>query len=207
MTLPILIQKHQKQVLHNQFKKAYTELNQASHLFLLNEGISVTDFDTNSTPQKVIEKFMTYYQNSHINTAHPRWEKITGDYIPGNPPCDEGGLYQWEDDIGRYYQVDNGHVSQNQLNGPKICIDINGEKGPNKLGYDYFIFIFLNNGQIAPYTGGSFYGQTRQRDEIFAAQNCSFDNLEIEGGLNCAYFALINKNPYGNGDYWNDFLK
>lgn len=97
-------------------------------------------------------------------------------------------------------------VSPNTSFGPKICVDINGINKPNKWGVDRFAFVFTENNTIIPYTGASWFnlnGQQYTENSIAAYCNSTMTDI----AHTCAYFALKNKNPEGEGDYWHDFLK
>lgn len=100
-------------------------------------------------------------------------------------------------------------------NGPVICVDINGKKGPNRYGIDYFMFIFTVDGVVIPVgqehknnpgTCNSASGSCCNFNNV-GAQYCSASSNNIAFNTSCAYYALTNQHPAKTGkDYWNDFL-
>lgn len=57
MTIPTLVGNYKYMVLQTQFKKAYSDLNQASKLFQVHNGISVSDFAANEGTTKAQKEF------------------------------------------------------------------------------------------------------------------------------------------------------
>ena len=156
LTMPSLIANHKYKVLQTQFKKAYSDLNQASKLFQVHNGISVSDFSATNTAKNTLKEFSkefnTVLKNSDlrfdstdndgnvIGAAPYKWEAITG-AMEFKSVCDNSGFF-W-DTQGRVISFDDPPA--NGKNGPKVCIDINGEKAPNRYGMDYFVFIFTTD--------------------------------------------------------------
>lgn len=77
---------------------------------------------------------------------------------------------------------------------PMITIDLNGEKKPNRFGYDVFKFYIDSNDQIKPF----FYndaGSDRFR--------CEKNGSGTDNGFNCTKWAIEDKCPDGsNKGYW-----
>ena len=100
-------------------------------------------------------------------------------------------------------------------NGPVICVDINGQKKPNRYGIDYFMFIFTTDGRVIPIgqqhrdnPGGcsSSNGSCNNFNNI-GAEYCLNTSSDISKNTSCAYYALTNTHPTEAGkDYWTDFL-
>lgn len=74
---------------------------------------------------------------------------------------------------------------------------------------DVFLFVFTTDGFVIP------MGQDHKNNSTnstsfsgnFFYENCKVaSNSEIQQ-FGCAAYALADKNPEGEGDYWNDFLK
>ncbi len=227
ITVPNLNSKTNNQVLHSQFLKAYSDLNQAAKLFYIYNGISVRD-EMDSTPQytdgdEVTDVLITFMQstfkgirNTKIHINYP--PDATYDILYGkgnatnikkeetqNSPCDKSTIIL--DSQGRMFWMDDSTLeshTQNYYYGPKICVDINGAKAPNRYGVDRFTFVFTRNNTVVPYTGQSTFGLGQQQtDENEIKKSCLNDITSHT----CAHFALKNINPEGAGDYWNDFLK
>ena len=88
--------------------------------------------------------------------------------------------------------------------GPKICIDINGKKGPNIYGYDWFVFIFTKEGSVKPYIGSSLENISTEMGNPEKACDYKFN----QATYTCAYFALTDTSPENPKEkYWTDFLK
>ena len=120
--------------------------------------------------------------------------------------CDRSGFI-W-DTQGRTISFDD--TPQAGKNGPKVCIDINGEKAPNRYGVDYFVFMFTTDGYVIP------WGQVHKDnpDCTNVAGNCTipFDSCKYTSNTpdsySCANYALINQHPTDSGkDYWHDFVR
>lgn len=80
-----------------------------------------------------------------------------------------------------------------------IFIDINGFEKPNRTGYDLHVFKINEKNSILPVSAPAH----DTRPCSFIGTNYSDSYL----GYGCTEFALINKNPDGEGNYWRDFLK
>lgn len=210
MTLPTLITKIRIIQLHSQFNKMYADLNQAAKLFYANENTSVPNYGkitvTSERSDKLLQKYMSYFKGSSTTTeklyeVFDRAHNISNG--EGHNTCDESGVML--DMSGRIFVMDN--TPSRTTFGPKICVDTNGVKGPNKLGYDRFTFVFTEDNTVEPYTGTDFFGLSENiTDEEQIKNQCK----GVKAGdtrNHCAYFALKDKNPTGYGTYWKNFLK
>ena len=221
MTIPTLVGNYKYMVLQNQFKAAYSDLNQAAKLFQLHHDITVSEYNAaNNNSVNTLKEFSKEFNAvlktsdlKHSSTdsdgnsigARPyEWVSINGTAkLPSN--CDTSGFF-W-DTQGRVIAFDD--PPQAGENGPKVCIDINGEKAPNRYGVDYFIFMFTTDGYVIP------WGQEHKDNpectsnisncSIIPADNCKYSTNE---GDACANYALINQHPEDPGkDYWHDFVR
>lgn len=229
MTLPSLIKNHQKKVLHTQFLKAYSDLNNAALLFSAKEGLSVTEYSKtvnqntyNSSP--VLKKYLSYFKGSkngniymsgdldESTSTNKNYETVfgftpknlAGKFIKSANPCDES--FASEEIGGRLYVMDNNLslAYENLEYGPKICIDINGRKGPNTYGYDWFVFVFNGDKALKPYIGNSQVGYGPDLAEPSKYCNYTVSNPTYT----CAYYALNDVSPEDpTKKYWTDFLK
>ena len=82
-----------------------------------------------------------------------------------------------------------------------------GDKFIVTKGLDSCLFVFTEENTVEPYTGTSYWECSENiTDEEQIKNQCK----GIKAGNNrnqCAYFALKDKNPTGNGTYWKNFLK
>lgn len=232
MTLPTLVANHRKKVLQTQFSKAYSDLNNANLLFKAEENITVTEYAKNSTSgtdnyayysTAVLKKFMSYFKGAAAGnrimsgtddddaTSAPNWEdelgytpkSLSGTTIKTGNPCDESVPMQ--EVSGRIYVMDNLLAGKYaDLNyGPKICVDINGKKGPNIYGYDWFVFVF-KDGVVKPYIGSSEVGYGEDLDD--PSKFCNYTTTRST--YTCAYYAITDTSPLDpSKSYWKDFLK
>lgn len=77
MTLPTLINNHQKKVLHSQFLKTYSDIQNAAKLFQVKEGLTVYEYSqqetnlySNNSMKKFIEHFKMGESGSIVGTIN-----------------------------------------------------------------------------------------------------------------------------------------
>ena len=114
-------------------------------------------------------------------------------------------------------KVQNG-VSKNQIVTVRyfiVWVDLNGKKGPNRYGIDYFMFIFTVDGHVIPVgqkhknnpsVCNSSSGSCGNFNNV-GAEYCSNTASDISKNTSCAYYALTDTHPTKAGkNYWQDFL-
>lgn len=158
LTMPALIANHKKQTAITQLKKAYSEMSQAVKFS------EIDNSETRSWNYKLTAKefYDTYLKNYLKSTKEIKY----GDYKVtyknyNNTTCSES----WCRDANGYYiMLANGTIIGvcNYIHGSdphykSITIDINGKKGPNKTGIDYFIYTIQEKGFV-PYGTGYYEG-------------------------------------------------
>ena len=221
LTMPALIQNYKYKVLQNQLKTAYSDLNQASKMFQVHNDMSVSEFAASEGLANAFKNFSKEY-NAVLKTSDLKWDSTDDDgNDAGAKPykwydiigkaerssiCDNSGFF-W-DTQGRVISFDD--IPQSGDNGPKVCIDINGEKGPNKYGIDYFVFMFTTDGYVIP------WGQEHKNNPtcntvtnncIIPKTNCKYSSGFSEQ-LACANYALIDRHPTDSSKtYWKDFVR
>ncbi len=218
MTIPTLISKYQKKILHTQFLKAYSDLQNVAKRFQADEGITVYEYSqkesstlSTNTLKRLMEYFIGVEKGSITITNYTNTIENALGFIPKNlkgedisvSPCDRSIVT--EEIGGRFFSMDDPvSVYNNPPNGPKICVDINGKKGPNIYGYDWFVFTFTKDGGVKPFIGRVL--QNLGLDMEDPADACNYDYESVT--YTCAYFAATNTSPEDpSKDYWNDFLK
>ena len=226
MTIPTLMTHLTHKKLQSQFEKAYADLNIAARMFYAQEECSVHDADVIlygggtkvNRSDKVMGKFMSYFKGV-TKDSRVRWEifdsvnNITQLNLNGKPttsyPCDQTSVYI--DLVGRLYAMDDTSTLAEYNSpdyGPKLCVDINGIDKPNRLGFDRFVFVFTSTNSLVPYTGKDWARLTaNETDENKIKKYCSYENGSDLPAFSCAYFAIKDKSPTGNGSYWTKFLK
>ena len=225
MTIPTLMTHLTHKKLQSQFEKAYADLNIAARMFYAQEECSVHDADVilysgssetgNRRSDKLLEKFMSYYKGYSKTTGsiwrqYDQFHNITQKNLNGTAvdkyPCDESSVAM--DAVGRLYAFENSSTQHGDSYGPKICVDINGDDKPNRLGFDRFVFVFTSTNSLVPYTGKDWARLTaNETDENKIKKYCSYENGSDLPAFSCAYFAIKDKSPTGNGSYWTKFLK
>lgn len=228
MTLPTVINNTKHKELQTAFKKTYSELNQASQLFMVKESMSFSEYaalNRSLGSPKLMTKFMEYFKGvSNYNkgvwnnqdddtVVRPYKIKTLNGKKTTEGICDVTGRYA--DIAGRVYSLNDAPFTG--VNGPVICVDINGQKGPNRYGYDYFLFVFTTDGYVIPMgqehknnassIGTNNSGYTLATNGFVSGEEyCNYSENTPEGGYSCAYYAMQDKSPDGKGDYWNYFL-
>ena len=134
MTIPTLNNHLRGKKLESQFKKTYSELNQAARGFYADTDMPFRDFqdsvyDGSWNANKSMEKFMSYYKGVTTNT---KWNHRTFDQIHkiknlnlnnqevNQYPCDQSNVFI--DIVGRTYTMDDNAGYQNLSYGPKIHV-------------------------------------------------------------------------------------
>ncbi len=224
MTLPTLVNDKQNKELQTQFKKTYSELNQVARLFYNDNGISVSEYTAYTNGQNNLKKFLNEFpkymkgvsvisdwthndydeDNTQIDTMPYPIHAVTGSKDV-KMICDVSGFRS--DISGRLYAFnDPPNAGQN---GPVVCVDINGEKKPNRYGMDIFLFVFTTDGFVIPMgqdNKNNVSGEVGTASANFFSKECRVNTSEYRQ-FGCAAYALADKNPEGEGDYWNVFLK
>jgi prepilin-type N-terminal cleavage/methylation domain-containing protein len=235
ITVPNIIQSTKKKELHSAFLKTYSELNQVAHRFKNDNYISIPEYDVAKGLNSTINEIMKYYQTTNSNlapmqgTANANGEYIAyydihtmngAKYSGGANSAGKNSSFLCDDSSfksnlsGALFLFNN--VPNANENGPVICVDINGRKGPNRYGYDYFLFIFTVDGNVIP------MGQNHKNNTSsyctagngwcgnfsnVGSQYCDKTSNNIAFNTSCANYALTNKHPNNpNKTYWEDYI-
>ena len=142
MTLPTLIKNYKKHSTENQLKTAYSIFSQAinsaksEHGDFKNWDITLPREDLNNT---YLKPYLTIVESKKINEIKTL--------------NDSGNFLYSQTYFGPTYYLKNGMrytILKDNIN-LYITIDINGDKGPNTMGYDCFNFIIeSNSNQLLP---------------------------------------------------------
>ena len=239
ITLISLHNKTNSKELHVAFLKTYSELNQIAQMFYSENDISFSEYcsNQNSTTATTapMNKLMSYYKGSVSLTSTGQGTKNDdGDYVAyydmhllngkdysggknsggqnSSFMCDNSGF---KSNLTGTLFIMNDLPSSSGTNGPVLCVDINGKKGPNRYGVDYFLFIFTVDGYVIPMgqshdnnyhpcTSGN--GSCSNFSNV-GSKYCDNTSSSIAYNTSCAYYALSNTHPTEDGkDYWNDFI-
>ena len=205
MTLPALISKYQMKVFETAFKKQYSVLQNAINYTVLEEGISACyiyhptgniayQFEVSDCEQ-LRDKLISLLQlkpftRSSKYTLAGKNDVLANGGKSVNGNCSYDAVAANNDS---YFTKDGAIILFPNSGSPVyIIIDVNGEKGPNKWGYDVFFMTFSNHNA---------YGSQEQR--IFLSDEfCSL----VEKGGRLPRTILQNKEKTEDDDFtklWN----
>lgn len=190
MTMPSLIQNYQEKATVTKLKKCYSLVSQAYVSILNDEGGS--DTLQAGDDLEMMEKFGKYlkYQKT-CGRNKGCFPNVTYKSVTGN------GYSKWEDDTtdrSRAILTDGTLIMFNKsaMRGgegnylyAQIYVDINGFKGPNQLGRDFFYF-YINPEKIVP--AGAKALEEKNEGQKFT-KNCIQQN-----GYACAAWVIYNEN-------------
>lgn len=224
ITLPAVINRTQSKELEVQFKKAYAELNQVAQLFKKDNGVSVSEYISGQNGSKIVPEILKYYKGAKLiddttfGSKDEEGNKQSAKYniytMNGTKlrlgPCDDIGFFS--ESGGRIYSFVGDTILSGD-DGPVVCVDINGRKSPNKYGYDIQLFYFTTDGYVFPMgmphknnpTAASCGDANSANFFITGKENCK-STSNVKNQAACAYYAMQNINPQGEGNYWQDFL-
>ena len=176
LTLPTLIQNHQKQVYVTQLKKAYSTLGNAFNKMAVDEDV-VDWKQTNcgsslstATCMEALTKQMNIVKKKDNSSCSTAW---SGDF------CDEAFLTN----DGTLFLFPCANVAQ-------LLVDVNGaQKSPNKYGRDRFAFyIDYEHNKIIPYgTEEMVYTY----DTVPEWSDCKVENDDSLNALSCTAKVII----------------
>lgn len=189
MTMPSLIQNYQEKATVTKLKKCYSLVSQAYVSILNDEGGS--DTLQAGDDLEMMEKFGKYlkYQKT-CGRNKGCFPNVTYKSVTGN------GYSKWEDDTtdrsrailtdGTLIMFNKSVITENEnYIYAQIYVDINGFKGPNQLGRDFFYF-YINPEKIVP--AGAKALDEKNEDQKFT-KNCIQQN-----GYACAAWVIYNEN-------------
>ena len=189
MTMPSLIQNYQEKATVTKLKKFYSLVSQAYVSILNDEGGS--DILQAGNDLEMMEKFGKYlkYQKT-CGRNKGCFPNVTYKSVTGN------GYNKWEDDTtyrSRAILTDgtlimfnfNALVNNSDNFYAQIYVDINGFKGPNQLGRDFFYF-YISPEKIVP-------GGAKVLEAIFPDQKFD-ENCIQQNGYACAAWVIYNEN-------------
>ena len=189
MTMPSLIQNYQEKATVTKLKKFYSLVSQAYVSILNDEGGSDTlQAGDDLEMMKKFGKYLKYQKTCGRNKGC--FPNVTYKSVTGN------GYNKWEDDTTYRSRaiLTDGTLIMFNLNAlrnnsdnfyAQIYVDINGFKGPNQLGRDFFYF-YISPEKIVP--GGAKVLETIFPDQKFD-ENCIQQN-----GYACAAWVIYNEN-------------
>ena len=170
MTMPSLIQNYQKKALATQTQKFYSMMSQAVKQYMADYGVddlrntplASDNYEDSESPEAMasIRDFVTKYLKVVQECESIEGEDDAGRLLHNN--C-FAPVYRWLNNsldnfsytLGTYILADGSVIVINYRGGNKdypgpilLGVDVNGKKGPNKYGYDYFEMSIFYDGVI-----------------------------------------------------------
>ena len=208
MVIPALISDITNREMESRFNKTYAILNQMAKQYVAENGTAIpVAVRSGDNMGKILPKYIKGFSQTRNDIySSDKFDKVFNYKNFKNrqlrQPCDISGSYS---DINGVVYLWNDNPQEGN-NGPIICVDLNGHAKPNVAGIDYFLFIPTVDGTVIPMgqdhpdnststaTGGNFFF-----DKTYCGSN--------ENNFSCAYWAVQNKSPNGNGRYWKDYIR
>lgn len=204
MTIPTLIHNFQVKALQSQFKTTYSLITQAYGMMKANSSLpSLYGYYTVYAPES------GYYRTDEFNEEFKKYIKVQSKIINSNDLIylTYDGSKKYESDNLDYYNISkpdlilaNGaylkYFISASLDGRAIIflVDINGEKGPNRAGHDYFHFIVADYNDVV--TGKKMtklYTDEELENDDYAGMRgfpCSIKSKQVANGMGCADYAV-----------------
>ena len=186
MTIPTLISNVQEKVFLTHFQQTYTSLQQAYQMAAEQNGTADTwaDADAMYTNLKPYLKMMQDCPFT-CNTAYPADPKN----LAGSYTSDWHTYYHimLVNGVTLKFTIDAGYRT--------VAIDLNGNKGPNRIGYDFFTF-HLSNKNGAPFVSWPYYSGNGSSWVEVDPYSCNRTSLAVDSnsGYGCSYWLIRNWN-------------
>ena len=161
LTMPSVIEKHQKQLTVSRLKKAYTTLSQMLERTKVDENpplyfLDGNDMNENTSKQFFETYWLPYFNNPLVATVDRTFYSSVQAYsrLDGNPYTfnvrtqldtarmlfsTQDGMLYLVDGFGGW--IDDSYVLGKFKTSLDVYCDINGKKPPNTFGKDIFIFV------------------------------------------------------------------
>lgn len=207
MTLPTLINKHQKKVLQTAFITSYSLLGQAINGLKADTGLSsVYDYYV------VYDTTRGYYMRSEFERDFAKRLKFVNFSSSMQPKYRTyDGSKEISVDASSYvigdfkHALANGALLKFTINGSldgqsiSLTVDTNGLKPPNRYGFDVFTFLVRSsNDKLVGRKMQHLYTEDEAKDNIYsglAGLPCSKKSKQTMNGIGCAGYALEDKCP------------
>ena len=194
ITLPVLINKYREMVIVNRLRDCYAVFSQA-YLMAINDNGDITNWDIGNIATLDGSKKLYNYFKPYLKNVKECNDRKGGCFATSYKALFSEFPYIYQPNLASYYtggMLANG-ISFTFWSGGNtnhygaIKVDINGIKGPNRAGVDYFSF-FIGKDRISPeyVTATNGYGEF-----------CKYNNSSRYNGAMCTGWVINN----GNLDY------
>ncbi len=189
ITVPTLITKYQKEQTVTRLKKAYSTLSQTTLKAIADYGpIKTWDIlDENSADTTKI--FVNKYITPYLNTAKPAQTREEGNWNTTYYYMN-GSRRDYDDSVFvRFYLSDGtsytlSYVLNETVNRYQVWVDINGDKKPNKIGRD--IFLYYYNIINTPDLAGKFIPEGYGNERSYMLEEGNYKCHKNSDGCRCA---------------------
>lgn len=175
LTIPALVHKYQQKQMYTQFMKVYNTLSNAAQLSIDDNG-NISNWDY-SEPNNIFDKYFSEYLKVINTKPLPDYDLhiLSGTTVASLSAAVIGGSEGTNSD-DMYYFADGSScaisVAIDEYGIGLIC-DTNGDKAPNTLGRDIFVFIIeIRDNKFKPQY------ETGENNDA-----CSVNGDGAEGGL------------------------
>jgi len=161
LTLPALIQNHQKRSLEVATQKFYSIMSQAVRQYMADEGVddlrntalSVDNYEDFASPEAIasIRNFVTKYLKVVEECDHDANDCFAQKYKNWSGEMTEAQYFpnEYYYRLRRDYVLADGSIIRIGYGWPfDIYVDVNGKKGPNRVGYDLWNMTLFYDGTI-----------------------------------------------------------
>ena len=207
MTLPTLIQNHQKRSLEVATQKFYSTMSQAVKKYMADEGVddlrntplASDNYEDYDSPEAIasIRNFVTKYLKVVEECDH----EANNCFAPVYKSWDGSALYNnftTEANLNerRDFVLADGAVIRIGYNSSPIAlyVDVNGKKGPNRVGYDLWTMSIFYDGVIEESDVGP---ECRGRGQLGICrkeESNSFERCTIDGAYGGCFGHFLENN-------------
>lgn len=154
MTLPPLIGYYKFKVWAVEFKKVYSLLQNTINIGIVENGISKCymyypggiSYQLENGDCSALQEFLITTLNlKEIQIDKTNYASEGKVRANGGSSINWGCAYDHKLAISKVYQLNDGTYLMLDLKNLSVIIDVNGEKGPNKWGYDVFFMNLTNH--------------------------------------------------------------
>ena len=206
MTMPALIQNHNKKVLETGLKKSYSVISQAVQMYIEdNQEIPSHQsiYLATEANNAFVSEFFKYFKV--VKYCSNKWSGSSAACIAGDSfsvwfnntyktysKKSISNISHWWFDDGMYILEDGSFIFLDNSTSENILVsvDINGKKASNALGHDLFLFaIDHETGKVRPYGGETL---SNREDTKLCDKNATSEL----NGLSCTSVAFENMDEY-----------
>lgn len=211
LTIPALIAKYQEQETITRLKSTYSILSQALKMAEIHNGkIQTWDIGVRDTLEGA-QKLYDYIapEISKLQVCGTESGCFADNYLnlQGNPVTYQPSTWSrnvrfrlangtsvliYSDGTGCLRNIDSSPDARNTKLCGSFLVDINGDRKPNKAGYDYFIFMMTDEGVLP--------GGLKNHVKLYGG-DCNHSSTAGLNGLYCTAWVLYKNNfDYKNKD-------